>query len=241
MAVTNRKEIEKLIIDVFNALDPTGHNGGKYKTIFADMNDTQFEKHMKTFLEGDDNFILDIVEFENSLKFEHCEAAAKVLGIPLMEYVYMPHLSMDKENVVVSKERCLVGFLNIKRLQQLIHEKNHLSTSNENRSAITGQVKGDDKNARDSDTEATLLVSLGADKILRELHGPRSDDPVMRTEMMQKIHTAGHCTLEELTDLPINKVALNTANAYFLSMGLKSDLVSKDYILPKRRKEIMGQ
>ena len=125
MAVANRAYIEKLIYDTFDALDPSGTNTTKYRVMFGDMNDAQFEKFMKDFLKNDgENFALDIVDFEHDVHMEYCEKAAKVLGIPLMEYVYMPHLTMDKKHVVVSKEKCLVGYINVKRTQQLLHKKN---------------------------------------------------------------------------------------------------------------------
>lgn len=241
MAVTNRKQIEKLIYDTYDALDPSGTNSGEYRTLFGSMNDAQFEKFMKEML-GDDNenFMLDIVEFEHDLKFSYCEAAAKVLGIPLMEYIYMPHLTMDRKHVVVSKEKCLVGYINVKRTQQLLTKKNGLSTSNERVSAITGQVVDKDKNARSSDIEASMLVALGADKILQEFHGPRADDQVMKRQMSQSIATKGYVLLDELDNLSTNKVTLNTVNTYLLAMGLKSDIVSSTYVLPKTSDELFG-
>ena len=125
MAVANRQYIEKLIYDTFDAIDPSGSNTNKYKELFSAMNDKEFEKYMKDFLNNpEENFALDIVEFEHDIKMEYCEKAAKVIDIPLMEYVYMPHLTMDKKNVVVSKEKCLVGYINCKRTQQLLHKKN---------------------------------------------------------------------------------------------------------------------
>ena len=241
MTVTNRKAIEKLIYDTFDAIDPSGTNTIKWKNKFQAMDNKEFAKHMKDFLNNDEeNFILDIVEFEHSLKFDQCEAAAKVLGIPLMEYVFMPHLSMDKSNVVISKEKCLVGYINVKRTQQLLHKKNGLSVSNEKVSPATGQVVGDDKNARDSDIEAAMLVALGAEAILQELHGPRADDYTMKRQMMEDIATKGYVMLEDLESDRTNKITLNTVNTYLLSMGLKTDLVSPTYVLPKTSDEIFN-
>lgn len=241
MAVVNRKEIEKLIYDVFDALDPSHANTTKYQNIFGSMDDKEFEKWMKEFLSNDEeNFVLDIVEFEHSLKFDYCEDAAKVLNIPLMEYVYMPHLTMDKKNVVISKEKCLVGWFNVKRTQQLLHKKNGLSVSNNRISALTGQVTRDDKNARDSDIEAAMLVALGADRILQELHGPRADDHIMKRQARQAISTKGYVLLEELDNTRTNKVTLNTVNAFLISMGLSTDLVTDTYILPETSSELFG-
>ena len=239
--VANRKEIEQLIYDVFDAIDPSGTNTQKYRSHFEGMSDTEFEKFMKSFLKNDEEqFILDIVEFEHDLSMDKCEKAAKVLGIPLMEYVYMPWLTMDKENVVVSKEKCLVGYINVKRPQQMVHKKNGISISNTKISALTNQVVDHDKNARDSDIEASMLVALGANEILKELHGPRADDPVMKREMNQSIATKGYVSLEDLTNSPTNKVTLNTINTFLLSMGLKSDIVTDSYILPKTSEELFG-
>lgn len=239
--VANRKEIEQLIYDVFDAIDPSGTNTQKYRSHFEGMSDAEFEKFMKSFLKNDEEqFILDIVEFEHDLSMDKCEKAAKVLGIPLMEYVYMPWLTMDKENVVVSKEKCLVGYINVKRPQQMVHKKNGISISNTKISALTNQVVDHDKNARDSDIEASMLVALGADEILKELHGPRADDPVMKREMNQSIATKGYVSLEDLTNSPTNKVTLNTINTFLLSMGLKSDIVTDSYILPKTSEELFG-
>lgn len=238
MAVKNRVEVEKLIYDTFDAIDPSGTNTNKYKTLFGGMNDKEFENYMKEFLEDDkENFALDIVEYEHSLNMEQCEAAAKVIGVPLMEHVYMPHLTMDKKNVIVTKEKCLVLYLNVKRTQQLLHKKNGLSTSNEIRSRLTGQVIGDDKNARDSDIEAAMLVALGSEAILKELHGPRADDLEMKKQLFQNITAKGYSSLNEIESFKPNKTTLNTVNMALLSMMLKTDIVSElvftDHILPK--------
>lgn len=239
MAVANRLQIESIIYDTFDALDPTGKNTNKYREIFRAMDDKSFEKYMKDFLKNEnDNFVLDVTEFENSAKMENCEKAAKVLGVPLMEHVFMPHLTMDKKHVISSKEKCLVGYFNVKRTQQFLYKKNGISTSNEKKSALTGQVINKDKNARDSDMEAFMLVSLGADKILQELHGPRADDNVMKQEMNKSIANKGYVMLDELTNLPTNKTTLTTVNTYLLGMGLKSDLITDTYILPKLSAEL---
>ena len=50
----------------------------------------------------------------------------------------------------------------------------------------------------------------------------------------------GYVTLDELDNLPTNKVTLNTVNTYLLGMGLKSDLVSDSYIFPKTTDEIFN-
>lgn len=239
MIVTNRKEIEDLIYKIFDALDPSGMNTTKYKKILGDMSEEQFAKWLKDFLEDpNEQFCYDLVEFQTKLDFNTAEAAAKVLGIPLMEYLYLPHLTRDKNNVICSKEKCLVGYLNIKRTQQMVQKKNGLSMGGEQRSALTGQVINDDKNSKNSDTEGALMVGLGMDNLIKELYGPRGDDLVMDRQMQKQIETRGYVSLNDMeTDLT-NKTTLNTINAYLYAMGLYSDLVTDTYILPKTSKEV---
>lgn len=239
MTVTNRNEIETLIYKIFTALDPSGKNTSKLKKIFGEMNDNEFAKWLKEFLEDEtDNFCLEFIEFEDKINFDVVENAAKILNIPLMEYVYLPHLSMDKDNVISTQTKCLVGYLNVKRTQQMVHKKNGLSLSSENRSALTGQVINHDKNGKDSDTESFLMVGLGLDKVLQEFHGPRSDDKVMERQMLNQIETKGYVSLDEMDSDSTNKTTLNTINTYLLSMGLWSDLVTDSYILPKTSEDV---
>lgn len=239
MKVINRKEVEDLIYRVFDKLDPTGINTDHYRNIFSVMKDEEFAKFMKSFLDDEkDNFAFQLIDYENKLDMQNCENAANELKIPLMEYVYLPHLNRDHNNVVVTKEKCLVGYYNVKRTQQMLHKKNGMTINNEKVSMLTGQVINEDKNSRNSDIEATMLVSIGADKILQELHGPRSDDMVMKREMEKSIAQDGYVELESLTNDPRNKTTLNTVNTYLLATALKTDLITDSYILPKTQEDM---
>ena len=62
----------------------------------------------------------------------------------------------------------------------------------------------------------------------------------MKQQMNQSIATKGYVMLDELDNLPTNKVTLNTVNTYLLGMMLKSDLVSDTYILPKTSAELFN-
>ena len=57
-------------------------------------------------------------------------------------------------------------------------KKNGISTDITERSALTNQVTGKDKNGRESDLENSMLISLGMTETLKELNGPRADDSV---------------------------------------------------------------
>lgn len=233
-----RKKMEDLIYKFFDAFDQSGTNTKKYKDLFQPMTNQQFDNYFKAFFADKNAYlILDICDYEYSIKMEDIERAAKVLNIPLFENVYMPHLSMDKEKIVVTKEPVPVGYLNIKRTQQTVSKKNGISTDIDNRSALTGQVIAEDKNGRESDLENSMLVSLGLENTLKELNGPRSDDMVMKQQMLQDISTKGYLSLNDLDSDLTNKTTLNTVNVFLLGMGLNSDLVTSGLMLPSTIKQ----
>lgn len=123
MAMTpeKRAKMEKLIYDFFSAFDKTETNTNYYKDFFSSMNDTKFAEYFEEFFQNPKAYlILNIKDYENTIKMEDIERAAKVLKIPLFENVYMPHLTMDNNNVICTKEPVPVGYLNIKRTQQTL-------------------------------------------------------------------------------------------------------------------------
>lgn len=233
-----RKKMEELIYKFFDAFDKSGKNTKKYKELFQPMTNTQFDNYFKAFFADENAYlILDICDYEYSITLEDIERASKVINVPLFENVYCPHLTMDREHVVVTKEPVPVGYLNIKRTQQTINKKNGISTNIDRRSTLTSQVTGADKNGRESDLENTMLVSMGLENTLRELNGPRSDDMVMKQQMLQDIATNGYVRLQDLDSDVTNKTTLNTVNVFLLGMGLNSDLVTTGLMLPSTLKK----
>lgn len=227
-----REKMENLIYTFFTAFDKSGKNTKRYKELFQPMSNQQFENYFKEFFANEDAFlILDIVDYEHTIVLEDIERAANVIKVPLFEYVYMPHLTMDKKNVITSKERVPVGYINIKRTQQTVSKKNGISTNIDSRSALTAQVTGADKNGRESDLENTMLTSLGLDYTLKELNGPRSDDMSMKQQMLHDIALNGYTSMEDMESNVENKTTLNTVNVFMIGMGIESDLVTNGLML----------
>lgn len=234
MSIVKRNKMENLIYEFFDRFDPTGRNTNYYKTKFQSMTDVEFDKFFKVLFAQDDPYITaTMVDYENPMEMKNLEKAAEFLKVPIFERVVLPYASTDPENPIVTKHECLVGHLNLKRMQQINFKKLGLSTDTGERNMLTGQVTGHDKNSRNSDAETTALLTIGAQKSLKEFMSARADDMVMKREMNQKIMKDGYVSLDDLTDLPENKTALNTTAAFFIGSGLITDLVSKDYVLPK--------
>jgi len=236
MAITKqtRQRMEDLVYSVFDELDPTGSNTAKYKELFGKMSDVQFDKFFKDFFNNEEQYlVLDVIDYELNLQIEDVERAAKVLDVPLFEKVVMPFVNNSIESPVVTQYEVPVGYIHIKRVQQILTKKNSTSTEISTRSAITGQVVGKDKNARDSDQENFALVTLDAQNTLRELMGPRSDDMVMKNQMYSSIAHKGYVSLDELTNDVVNKTTLNSVDVHLIGLGIKSDLITQGLLVKK--------
>jgi len=237
ISVYRKKFMDKLT-GVMDILDPTGQNGVNYHQTFDKMSDAQFNNWCKTFFEDElKNFYLEIVEYERDLTIENIEKCAKYLNIPLLERVALPYATMDPNNILVTPTPVPVGYIHEKRMPQTLMKKSAGSISREKRSAKTGTVKGDDKNARNTDTETYSMIAVGAEQALREFMGPRADDMKAKTQLYSALNRKGYVSLDELESGPEDKVALNTFDAYFAMQGLITNLVSPlDVIGPKKKK-----
>ena len=229
---TTRKAMEDLVYNVFSKMDPTGSNTKKFKELYSKMNDKEFEKYVLNMLNDHRMFhVLDIETYKIEPTMESVDAAAKVLGISLYEYVAFPHMSEDPNKPFITPRPVPVGYEHIKRMQQMKRKKNSTSTRVDQRDMKTNQVTGHDKAARSSDMENYAMTTYGATEAMKEFMSFRADDMVMKSEAYAKIYKDGYVDMASLQNNVYNKKTLNTLNVYLLSMGLLSDLVSPGYIL----------
>ena len=233
-----RKVVMEYLDKFFNTLDPSGANSKLYHEKFDHMSDQQFDQYFRKFLNNDkQNFYLEIVEYERDLKIEDIEKCAEIMTVPLFERIAMPYLTMDKNNVVVSTTPVPVGFIHEKRMPQTLMKKSAASIKTDKRNPLSGQVVGDDKNARNSDSEVYSLAPLGANAALKEFLGPRADDMRAKNEMYAEIAKNGYVAMEDLTDDVYNKVALNTFDMYFLMQGLRTNMIERLDKIPGPRED----
>lgn len=244
MPDNKRKQIETLVIQTMKLMDPTGINANKYQKMFQSMNDTQFKRWIEAFLQDEkSNFRLDIEEFgdgSRSLKFENIEKAANFLKVPLFEHVYLPHISTDPNRPVRTKQPVLVGYLNIKRVQQFVTKKTGLSLDDTNRDEFTGKMKGDSKGGTMTGIENELLAGMGADKILSEISGARADNVSEYNNMLSEIAEHGSVELEKIKTNVYDKPTVLKADLFFMAMGIKTDIVSESYYSVEKIRKAMN-
>ena len=118
---TRRKKMETLIYKFFKVIDESGTNEKFYKDRFSGLSDAQFDKYFKGFFENDKAYlIIHEKDYKYPLTMDEIEAGAKVLNVPLFEYVSFPHINMDTGKVVVTKKPVPVGYILEKRTQQTV-------------------------------------------------------------------------------------------------------------------------
>jgi len=223
--ITKLQKIEKLVMDVVTALDNDKKlNIERYKLFFNNTDPKELVKWAESMGQTED---ATIQIFE--LPFEECKItqikkAADILNMPLEEYVWY----RDKDDQPIRTHYPVpVGYVPIKRLQQMIKKKNHINTDAEKRGLKSGQVTGESKVASIIDSEAYALLAVNADKIMEEFYGPRADGFDKKSDFYNQIAVDGYADLSKLTTDLTKHTALNTLNTYLLASGLRSDLVTK--------------
>lgn len=192
------------------------------------MNDVEFENWVEKFLKDPKaNFNIECLPFEEPLE-DNIEAAAEILGVPLEEYVYYRD-GEDKDDPIRTRTKVIVGYVNAKRVQQMLSKKNRYTFDADSVDPKTGQVTGESKVSRVSNLETNALSTIGAEKTLEEFFGPRGDNQDKKRQMYRLLAQNGSFELSELHSEPASNTALNTADTYMIASGLKSDLVTPDY------------
>ena len=116
-----RQEAENLIYKVFDAVDGTKTNSDYYRKMFANMSDEDFMIFCKRRLPF--RFHLEVFMIEPKI-YEIIEAF-KILNKPLLEKVKLPYMYTNKDGEPVESQECLVIYIHLKRMKQMLTKKNN--------------------------------------------------------------------------------------------------------------------
>lgn len=224
-----REKAEALIYEVMDKLDPQEYNSSYYKKLFASMNDAAFFK----FCERNLPFRFHTKPFVVEPKMYDIESALKVLNVPLLEKVALPYLYIDKNGNPVWSKEAMVIYIHIKKMKQFITKKNSTPSNIDTRDMKSGQLVSTDKGGRTSDREMESLTVMGLDKTMKELSTWRADYMDAKSIGYQTISTLGRIYDSEIPISNEDSIAKNTLNAYMVSSLLNTNVLNKDYMLPK--------
>lgn len=230
-----RSRIEELVFKTMMLLDKTGINANRYKQHLVKLSDEDFSKFMDNVKEKKTWFILEVLP-EDEPSLDDIKKAANFLGVPLEEHLFIRH---NSEGVIVKTDTPVsVGYLSIKRLQQILSKKNNITLEANKRNVRTGALVNDDKASRVSDVETYALSAMGLNAIKQELLSYRADSMSGKNQMLTQIATAGYATQAEIEVDERSSTTLNTIDVFFLGAGIKSDLVTNTLALRSTEEKI---
>lgn len=229
-----RLQCERLIYKVMEILDDPKNNGGESPNVefwikqFSKMNDKQFEEFITR--------PLCIIYQTSGLKREptmlNINHGLDLIGVPLLEEVYMPYKYKDQNGRPVKSKKCIVAYIHMKRMKQLLTKKNGMSIEAKMRDMRTGLLSSQDKHGRSSDREMESFAISGLTNSLTEFSRPRAASMQDKNQMNSIIKTMGQVRLSDLKEDPVDDLSKNLLSVYLLGAGLYSNLVNIDYMTP---------
>lgn len=222
-----RLKAERLIYEVMDILDKSGRNTDFWKEEFSKMSDTQF----KSYISNDFPFYFQTGAFKEPSMKQIVQALDKI-NVPLLERLYMPYKYKDKNGRPMKTKECLVVYLPIKRMKQLLTKKNGMSISTKTRDMKTGLLTGIDKNGKESDREFESLAICGLNNSIKEFSRSRADSMNDKSVMNNTINNLGQVYLKDLPDDPTDSLSKNLLSTYFIGAQLYTNLVNEDYMTP---------
>jgi hypothetical protein len=229
-----RLECERLIYKIMSILDPSERNTEFWMEEFSNMTDAQFTK----FISKHYPLYFQTGAFkEPSMK--QISDCLDLINVPLLESVYLPYKYKNPNTGRPIKSKpCLVLYIHMKRMKQLLTKKNSSSIEANTRDMKTGLLTGVDKNGKESDREFESLAVSGLMKTAEELSRPRADSMDDKDIMNATIKNLGQVTLQELPEDISDSLSKNLLNTYLIGAQLYSNIVSKDdYMLPYTAKD----
>lgn len=223
-----RNQAEELIYKVFDAIDPTGANTQYYQQLFANMSDEDFTRLVSRRLP----FRYHVAPFKNEPKMPNIFKAFKILNKPLMEKVKLPYLKKNANGQPVESKECLVVYLNIKRLKQMMAKKTNTAIDIAKRDMKTGRLLGEDKGGVQTDKEFEGAMALGLENVSIEYARVKAAAMQAKAEAYNTINTKGEVSFNDIDAQRTDSLAKNSLNVYLIGANLHSNIIDNDYYTP---------
>ena len=223
-----REEAEFLLYKVMDKVDPTHTNSDYYRELFSKMDNNKFYH----FFERRLPIRFHYQPFKIEPKIEEIIDAFKAMDKPLIEKVNMPHIYKNADGVPVQSEECLVIYLNLKRMQQMVAKKSHVFPNIDKRDMKTGLLTREDKGAKETDREFEALAAYGLDYTIDEFSRVRGDSVKAAAEMNSIISAKGFVSENDFVVSKYDSIGKNLLNVYLIGCNIESNLVNINYYTP---------
>jgi len=225
MSVINKSEARikaendfYILLDTF---DSKKFNSSKYRNLFDSMSDKDFKLFMTRIANEDDFITINIDSSQRSITLDKIFEKCDKLGIETHKYVMYRENKSTDGTTSITPYKSLILYIPIKRLQQMVSKKNSASGDNDKINILTGAVTSDSKSGSLNNTQSLGLITSQQPNTLKELLGPRSDDPVSKNQMLQYIEETGEVSLDNLVIDVSNKQSISTLKVFLRSIGIE--------------------
>ena len=221
-----RLECERLIYKIMEILDDPKKNGDTpnvdfWVEYFSTLNDKQFEEFVTRPL----SLYYQTSGLQREPSMININHALDEIDVPLLEEVYLPYKYKNQDGKSMKTKKCLVLYLHMKRMKQILTKKNGMSIDANTRNMLSGLLTGVDKNGKESDHEFESLAISGLNSTMKELSRMRADSMEDKSVMTSTIKTMGQVKLSDLPDEKADSLSKNTLSTYFIGAGLFNNLV----------------
>ena len=158
--------------------------------------------------------------------------AFKVLKKPLLERVKLPYVYINSKGEPVETQECMVIYIHLKRMKQMLTKKNHTSIHISQRDMKTGLLLQEDKGGKETDREFESLAVMGLDYTMDEFARVKADALDAKAQMSNAILNKGYVSDEDITLLKTDSLAKNLMNVYLTGAHIHSNLVDVNYYTP---------
>ena len=225
---SQRQQAEELIYKIYDTVDPSKTNSDYYRKLFATMSDADFTKFCKRRLP----FRFHNSVFKVEPKMYDIIDAFKVLNKPLLEKVKLPYVYKNSKGEPVETQECMVIYIHLKRMKQMLTKKNNTAMNIEKRDMKTGRLMGEDKGGQETDREFESLAIMGLDWTIDEFARPKADAMSAISQMSNSILANGFVRDSDLQIPTDDSLGKNMLNSYLLGAHIASNLVDIDYMTP---------
>ena len=194
-----------------------------------------FDESLKMYIDKIEDMSLDeLKEYfsENKIRIfvdddipqRKIDDLAKRAKITMEEKMTLPYKSRGLSSLLQTDKNVVIMPIQMRRLQQYISKESNSNIDTSTRNKINQAVR-DSKTSSLTDVEVTIASSLGFDALLTELMSPRSDNNVGKEIMNKELMEKQTFSLNSLPKDKRGKNSLKALHAYYISMGIITDLI----------------
>lgn len=220
-----RKKTEKLILNKIGELDKytSGNNVERYRKMFASMSDTKFDLFMHMLRDNKTVLHMYIPNMKKQPTIEDTIKELEKLGYTLSERITRTDNTTGTK--FLSNERYTILRVPIRRQQQFLDKKMGIPESDTKIDGRTGQVTGDDKNARITNPEIQgLFAKGGLDSVIKEFTAIRGGNVhAWSAEMKRELEESGRVSLDDVGNDSTNR-SVAILDIYFKAMLIDNNI-----------------